>query len=60
LCVVERTGERWYAAELKRRKGELLLRQGHTAAAEELYRQALSIAKEQEAMKHMLKVPRLE
>jgi predicted ATPase len=50
LCVVERTGERWYAAELNRRKGQLLLRQGHTEAAEGLYRQAWSIAHEQEAM----------
>ena len=35
--------------ELCRRKGQLLLRQGHSAAAEELYRKALSIAVEQEA-----------
>jgi predicted ATPase len=47
--IVERTGERWLAAELNRRKGQLLLRQGHTEAAEELYRKALSIAMEQEA-----------
>ncbi len=45
----ERTGERWFAAELNRHKGQLLLRQGHTEAAEELYRKALSIAEEQEA-----------
>jgi predicted ATPase len=43
LQIVERTGERWFAAELNRRKGQLLLRQGHTEAAEELYRKALSI-----------------
>ena len=49
LQIVERTGERWFAAELNRHKGELLLRQGHTEAAEELYRKALSIAREQEA-----------
>jgi predicted ATPase len=36
-------------AELNRRKGQLLLRQGHTEAAEELYRKALSTAMEQEA-----------
>jgi hypothetical protein len=30
-------------------KGQLLLRQGHSEAAEELYRKALSIAEEQEA-----------
>jgi predicted ATPase len=49
LQTVERTGERWYIAELNRHKGRLLLRQGHFEAAEELYRKALSIAREQEA-----------
>jgi class 3 adenylate cyclase/predicted ATPase len=49
LQIVERTGERWLAAELYRHKGQLLLRQGHSKAAEELYREALSIAREQEA-----------
>jgi predicted ATPase len=49
LRVVERTGERWFAAELHRHKGQLLLRQGHSEAAEELYRKALSIAEEQGA-----------
>jgi predicted ATPase len=49
LRLVERTGERWFAAELNRHKGQLLLRQGHTEAAEQLYRNALSIAEEQEA-----------
>jgi predicted ATPase len=49
LQIVEKTGERWFAAELNRHKGELLLRQGHPEAAEELYRKALSIAREQEA-----------
>jgi predicted ATPase len=49
LEIVERTGERWFAAELYRHKGQLLLRQGHSEAAEELYRKALSIAEEQEA-----------
>ena len=49
LQIVERTGERWLAAELNRHKGQLLLRQGHSEAAEELYRKALSIAEEQEA-----------
>jgi predicted ATPase len=37
------------AAELNRHKGQLLLRQGHSKAAEELYCKALSIAEEQEA-----------
>jgi class 3 adenylate cyclase/predicted ATPase len=49
LKIAERTGERWLAAELNRHKGQLLLRQGHTEAAEELYRKALRIAEEQEA-----------
>src|SRR5262249_23580049 len=47
--IVEKKGERWFAAELNRHKGQLLLRQGHTKAAEELYRETLSIAQEQEA-----------
>jgi predicted ATPase len=49
LQIARRTGERWLEAELNRHKGELLLRQGHSEAAEELYRKALSIAKEQGA-----------
>jgi predicted ATPase len=49
LQTVERTGERWLEAELYRHKGQLLLRQRHPEAAEELYRKALSIAEEQEA-----------
>ena len=47
--LVERTGERWFAAELDRQKGQLLLRQGNPEAAEELYCKALGIAREQEA-----------
>ena len=49
LRRIERTGERWFVAEVYRQKGALLMRQGHTEAAEELYRKALSIAQEQEA-----------
>ena len=49
LQTVQRTGERWFAAELNRHKGQLLLRQGHSDAAKELYREALSIARTQEA-----------
>jgi predicted ATPase len=49
LQIAGRTGEHWVEAELNRHKGQLLLRQGHTEAAEELYRKALSIAREQEA-----------
>jgi predicted ATPase len=47
--IVERTGERWFEAELHRHKGQLLLHQGHAEAAEDLYCKALSIAREQEA-----------
>jgi len=49
LQIVEKTGERWLEAELSRHKGQLLLRQGHVEAAEELYRKALRIAQGQEA-----------
>jgi predicted ATPase len=49
LQIVARTGERWLEAEFNRHKGQLLLQQGHSEAAEELYRKALSIAREQEA-----------
>jgi predicted ATPase len=56
LQTVERTGERWFAAELNRCKGRLLLRQGHAAAAEELYRKALGIAAEQQAKLWELRV----
>jgi predicted ATPase len=49
LQIGERTGERWFVPELYRHKGQLLLRQGHFEAAEELYRKGLSIAAEQEA-----------
>ena len=49
LEIVERTGVRWLAAELYRHKGQLLLRLGHSEAAEELYHKALSIAEEQGA-----------
>jgi hypothetical protein len=43
------SGERWFAAELNRHKGQLLLRQAQSEAAEEFYRKALSIAEEQGA-----------
>jgi len=49
LQIIERTGERWLESELYRHKGQLVLRQANTDAAEELYRKALSIARDQEA-----------
>jgi len=47
--IAETTGERWLEAELHRHKGQLLVWQGHTEAAKELYYKARSIAREQEA-----------
>ena len=49
LRIAAKTGERWFLAELTRQKGQVLLRQGHAEAAEELYQKALSIAEEQGA-----------
>jgi predicted ATPase len=49
LQIGETTGERWFAAELNRYKGELLLRQEHCKAAEELFHKALAIAAQQQA-----------
>jgi class 3 adenylate cyclase/predicted ATPase len=49
LQRVEWTGERWLEAELNRHKGQLLRRQGHTDAAEELYYKTLRVAGAQEA-----------
>jgi predicted ATPase len=49
LQIAETTGERWFAAELNRYKGELLLRQEHSEAAEEFYDKALTIAAQQQA-----------
>jgi predicted ATPase len=49
LQIVERTGERWLAAELYRHKGGLMLRQERFEPVEGLYHKALSIAQEQGA-----------
>jgi class 3 adenylate cyclase/predicted ATPase len=49
LQIVDATGVRWLSAELNRLKGQVLLQQGHSEAAEDLYRKALSIAEEQGA-----------
>ena len=49
LQTVGRTGERWFAAELHRLKGKVLLARGRVEAAEEQYRKALRIAEEQDA-----------
>jgi DNA-binding winged helix-turn-helix (wHTH) protein/predicted ATPase len=49
LQIVKSRRERWLNAELNRQKGQLLLRQGHTEAADKLYLKALNIAEEQGA-----------
>jgi predicted ATPase len=49
LKIAEAISERWFASELYRHKGQLLLRQGNSAAAEQLYRQALAMAGDQQA-----------
>jgi predicted ATPase len=49
LQTVEHRGARWFAAELNRHKGRLLLQQGNAETAETLYRKALNIAWEQQA-----------
>ena len=49
LQIVERTGERWFEAELNRQKGQLLQRQEQPERAAEQYRNARRIAEEQGA-----------
>jgi predicted ATPase len=49
LAVSEQTGERFYAAELLRLKGEVLARQRRMAEAEQCLREAIAIARSQQA-----------
>ena len=49
LQIADNTGDRFLEAELNRHKGQLLQRQGHSEAADELYLRALSISQKQEA-----------
>jgi predicted ATPase len=51
LAVMDRTGERWWEAEVHRLKGELLLAQESTkwVEAEECLRHALEVARHQQA-----------
>jgi class 3 adenylate cyclase/predicted ATPase len=49
LQAAEKLGELWFASELYRQKGGVVLRQGNFQRAEDLYRQALTIARKQEA-----------
>ena len=44
------TGELWYAAELLRVKGEILLRSGSATEAEQHFRQSIEQARKQEAL----------
>jgi predicted ATPase len=57
LTLVDRTGERWYEAELYRLKGELLLQQNsdNQAEAETCFQQAIAIAQNQRAKSLELK-----
>jgi predicted ATPase len=49
LAAVERTGERWYGAELYRSRGVILAARGDEVGAELALRRALEIARYQEA-----------
>jgi predicted ATPase len=49
LAFVEKTGERYYEAEIYRLKGELLLRQGDEADAEASFHEAIEVAQGQSA-----------
>jgi predicted ATPase len=51
LAVMDTTGERWWAAETYRLKGELLLQQGvqEASAVETCFRHAMDIARQQHA-----------
>jgi class 3 adenylate cyclase/predicted ATPase len=49
LDLVERTGERWYEAELERRMGEVHRGEGDTLAAERRFEKAIAVARRQEA-----------
>ena len=49
LDAIDRSGEHWCKVELFRIQGELLLRRGENAEAEATFRQALAVARSQEA-----------
>jgi len=49
LALVERTGERYYEAEVRRLQAEFLLQQGRSAEAEAGFRQAIEVAREESA-----------
>ncbi|MFB0538056.1 MAG: BTAD domain-containing putative transcriptional regulator, partial [Anaerolineae bacterium] len=49
LALVEKISERYYEAELRRLKGELLLMQGDDAEAEASFHKAIEVARRQQA-----------
>jgi class 3 adenylate cyclase/predicted ATPase len=49
LDLVERTGERWYEAELERRMGEVERTEGNLLAAEQRFERAITVARRQQA-----------
>jgi len=49
MRIVERTGERWFSAEMYRHKGKMMRQRQQWHSAEALYRNALAIAVEQQA-----------
>ncbi|MDX1415665.1 MAG: AAA family ATPase [Candidatus Promineifilaceae bacterium] len=52
---VERTGERWWEAEIYRLRAQVLLRMNEAEQAEEVLEHALSLARRQEARSHELR-----
>src|SRR5208337_4339257 len=57
FATSERTGQRWYDAELQRTRGEILLKRdaAHPAPAEEAFLAALDIARAQKARSFVLR-----
>jgi class 3 adenylate cyclase/tetratricopeptide (TPR) repeat protein len=49
FALIERTGERFYLAEMRRQQGEILARTGDMAGAANALRNALEIARQQQA-----------
>jgi class 3 adenylate cyclase/tetratricopeptide (TPR) repeat protein len=49
LAISERTGERFYLAELWRLKGEVLARKGNSSEADQWFRKAIDLSRQQEA-----------
>ena len=49
LTISERTGERFYLAELWRLKGEVFARQANSSEAERWFREAIELSRQQQA-----------